>query len=119
MPPVVNGLSSGTAAFPSSALTIGAASSSAMVSSSWPVWRGVDQIAVMVPRDRQNRLPVDLGVVEPVQQMDPARTRGGDADPEPAGIFGVSAGHEGRRLLVPDLDETDFILALPQRLDEA
>ena len=44
---------------------------------------------------------------------------GGQADAQLAGVLGVGAGHEGRRLLVPHLDEADLVLALAQRLHDA
>ena len=55
--------------------------------------------------DRQHRLVVELGVVEPVQEMNRAGARGRQADAELAGELGVRAGHERRHLLVADLDE--------------
>ena len=69
--------------------------------------------------DRQHRLAVQLGVVEAVQQMNAAGAGGGQADAEPAGVLGVGAGHEGRGLLVPHLDEADLVLARAQRLHDA
>ena len=62
---------------------------------------------------------VELGVVEAVEQVDAAGAGGGEADAEPAGVLGVAAGHERRRLLVPHLDEADLVLALAQRLHDA
>ena len=44
---------------------------------------------------------------------------GGEAHAEPAGVLGVAAGHEGRGLLVPHLDEADLVLARAQRLHDA
>ncbi len=78
---------------------------------------GVDQVVELQAGDRQHRLAVQLGVIEAVQEVDAPRPRGGDADPQPAGPFGVGAGHEGRRLFVPGLDEADLVLAPPQRFD--
>ncbi len=43
-------------------------------------------------------------VVEPVQQVDRARPRGGQAHPDLSGELGVGAGHEGRHLLVAHAD---------------
>src|SRR2546423_4791510 len=48
---------------------------------------------------------IELCVVEAVQKVDGPGPRGGDADPHLAGELGVTAGHEGRHLLVADLDE--------------
>ena len=39
--------------------------------------------------DRDDRLVVELGVVEPVEQVDRARAGGGHADPDLAGELGV------------------------------
>ena len=72
-----------------------------------------------MPGDGQHRLAVQLGVVEAVEQVDAARAGGGQADAQPAGVLGVAAGHERRRLLVAHLDEADRVLALAQRLHDA
>ena len=55
--------------------------------------------------DRDYGLVVELGVVQAVEQVDRARARGGDANPDLAGELRVTAGHERRHLLVADLDE--------------
>jgi hypothetical protein len=53
---------------------------------------------------------VELGVVEPVEQVDRAGTGGGQADADLAGDLGVGAGGEGGDLLVADLDELELVL---------
>src|SRR5205823_3055954 len=55
--------------------------------------------------DRDDRLVVELRVVEPVEQVDRPGARGGDADADLARELRVAAGHERSHLLVPDLDE--------------
>src|SRR5207245_4173353 len=61
---------------------------------------------------------VHLRVVEAVQQMDRARTRGGEADADLAGELGLRARHEGRELLVARLDEFHLVVA-PERAHDA
>ena len=52
--------------------------------------------------------------------MNAAGPGGGQADAKPAGIFGISAGHEGGGFLVPHpCKATNLLLALPQRLHDA
>jgi hypothetical protein len=50
---------------------------------------------------------VQLGVVEPVEEMHGARPLRGRHHAHLAGVFGVPDGHERRRFLVPGLDESD------------
>jgi len=69
--------------------------------------------------DGQDWLLVELGIVEPVQKMDSAWPGGREADPKLTGELGVGAGHEGSRLLVANLDETNPVLRCAQRLDDA
>jgi hypothetical protein len=70
--------------------------------------------------DRDHGLPVQLRVVQPVQQVDRARPRGRQADPRLPSELRVSAGHEGRHLLVPDLDELQPLACLaPEREHDA
>ena len=74
---------------------------------------GVDQVVEVVAGDGEHRLAVELGVVEAVQEVQPAGAAGGQADAEFAGELGVPAGHERRGLLVPDVDEPHLVLAGP------
>src|SRR5205807_4886345 len=48
-----------------------------------------------------------------------ARPRGRKADAEPPGVFGVTARHERRGLLVAHLDEADLLLPRAQRFHDA
>jgi hypothetical protein len=50
---------------------------------------------------------VELGIVEPVEQVNGARARGGQADADLAGELGVGARREGGDLLVANLDELE------------
>src|SRR5438874_1469856 len=69
--------------------------------------------------DGENRLAVHLGVIKAVEQVNTAGPRGGQADPEPTGVFGVSTGHEGGGLFMTHLDEADFVLARSKRFHNA
>ena len=77
-----------------------------------------DHVVVRVPGDGQDRGVIELGVVEAVEQVDGPGPAGGEADAQPPGELGVAAGGEGRRLLVPALDEADLVLVLAQGLED-
>jgi hypothetical protein len=79
---------------------------------------GVDEVVVLVARDREHGLTVHLRIVEPVREMEPARSRGGEADAQAAGELGVPRGHEGGAFLVADLDEPDPVLPVPKALHD-
>ena len=51
--------------------------------------------------------------------MDAAGAGGGDADAQPPGEFGIPARRKRGRLLVPHLDEAEFLLIGAERLKEA
>ena len=63
--------------------------------------------------DRHHRHMVELGVVQPVEQVDRARARGRRAHAEPAGELGVADRLEGGHLLVPGLDEPRPVVGPP------
>jgi hypothetical protein len=73
----------------------------------------VDLLLICTPEDRRLLLPddghyrfrVELRVVEAVEQMHRTRALGRQADTDPAGVLGMTDGHERRRLLVPRLYE--------------
>ena len=69
--------------------------------------------------DGQHGDVVELGVVEAVQQVEPARPGRGQADPEAPGRLGVAARHEGGRLLVVHEDEADPVLVAAQPLHDS
>ena len=75
--------------------------------------------ARLLTHDRHHRLAVELGVVQSVQQMDGARSRGRQTHADLAGESGVAAGHEGCFLLVADLHEVERILHAAQRRQQA
>ncbi len=79
----------------------------------------VDKIVELQAGDGQHGLAVELCVVEAVEEMDAAGPGSGKADAEPAGPFGIGAGHEGGRLLVADLHEPDLVLLRPECLHDA
>ena len=62
--------------------------------------------------DRQHRHMVELGVVQTGDHVGGAGPAGRKTNAEFAGELGVRNGHEGRHLLVPCLDEFDFVGAL-------
>ena len=68
--------------------------------------------------DGHHRLMVQLGVVQPVQQVDRPRPRGGHAHPDLAGELGVPARHERRHLLMAGLDEPQLVLVAAQRAED-
>src|SRR5487761_168302 len=76
------------------------------------------QTVISLAGNRQHRRAIQLGIIEAVEQMNRTRPGGRRAHPQPAGIFGIGAGHERRRFLVPHLYETQALLALPQRLEK-
>ena len=70
--------------------------------------------AGLLTDDRHDRLVVELGVVEAVQEMDRSRPRRRQAHADLIRPLGVRAGHQGGRLLVADLDELDALLGALQ-----
>jgi hypothetical protein len=80
---------------------------------------GAENAPRLLTGDRENRLVIELGVVEAVQRMDRPRARGHEAHTETAAELGVRASHQGRRLLVADLDELEAIPGASQRARES
>src|SRR3954471_8440034 len=58
---------------------------------------------------------IGLRIVETGEQMNGTGTRGCEAHTEPARELGVPAGHEGRRFLVPGLQEADLAAGAIER----
>src|SRR5579883_451948 len=79
----------------------------------------LEQVVELETGDRQDRLTVELGVIEPIEEVNAAGSGGGDADAQPTGPFGVGASVERRRFLMPNLNEPDSILVGAQRLNHA
>ena len=75
---------------------------------------------LLLPHDGEHRLMVQLGVVEPVQEVDGAGSRRRDADTDGVRELGVPAGHERGHLLVAGLDELGTLgLGAIERSEEA
>ncbi len=79
---------------------------------------GAQHAGLLHAGDGQHRRVVELRVVEPVGQVDAARSGGGQAHAQPAGGLGVRGGHEGRRLLVVDQHEPDLVPVPSQPLHD-
>src|SRR5581483_8220899 len=78
-----------------------------------------NQIMEMMAGDRQDRLPIELGIIQTIQQMNASRAGGGHAHTQPPGIFRITAGHESGRLLMPHLQETQLVAMGAQRFHNA
>jgi hypothetical protein len=74
--------------------------------------------ALLLTDDRDHRLMVELGVVEPVEEVDRARPGGREADPDLAAELGVGARHERRELLMGGLDELDLLAVLVKAAED-
>src|SRR4029453_5020173 len=76
--------------------------------------------ALLLAHDRYDRDVVELRVVEAVEEVDRAWTRGRNADPERvgAGELRVAARHEGGHLLVAGLDEVGIAVSPVERAEE-
>src|SRR2546423_1584030 len=66
---------------------------------------GPQRHPLLLPHDGEHRLVIQLGVVQPVQEVDGSGTRRRDAYADVVRELGVSAGHERGHLLVAGLDE--------------
>src|ERR1700735_1510045 len=77
-----------------------------------------NQVVESETGDGDDRGTVHLGIVQPVQQMDSAWARSGDAGTKLAGMLGEAAGHKGGCFLVPYADITDFVLTYTDGLDQ-
>ena len=80
---------------------------------------GPDQVVVREAGDGEHRLAIQLGVVQPVEQMDRAWPGGGQADAELARVLRIRARHEGGRFFVANVDEPNPVLVDPKRLHDA
>ena len=69
--------------------------------------------------DRDHRRVVEPRVVEAVQKVDRAGSRGRHAHARPARELGMGAGHEGGDFLVRDLDEVEAVLGTAQGAEDA
>jgi hypothetical protein len=78
---------------------------------------GADQVVESMPGDREDGLPVALGVIKAIQQMDASGAGRRETHAEPARVLRISAGCECSRLLVTDLNEADLVLRFAQGLE--
>ena len=69
--------------------------------------------------EREHRRLVELGVVKAVQEMDRSWAGGREADAQPSGVLGVSAGRERGGLFVSDVNKTDTVPVLAQAFHQA
>jgi hypothetical protein len=61
---------------------------------------------------------VEVRIVEPVQEMDCARSSGSHAHSKPSSVLGDARRHESGGFLVPYTDVTDAVTPLAQCLDD-
>jgi hypothetical protein len=80
---------------------------------------GMHQIVEGHAGDGQHGYLVELGVVQPVEQVDATWPGGRHADSQSTGKFGVAARHQRGGLLVANVDEADVVAAFAQRLDNS
>src|SRR6185312_13872830 len=78
-----------------------------------------DRRACRLADDRDDRLMVELRVVEPVQKMDRAGARGREAHADLAGEFRVAARHERGHFLVAHLYELELAAGAVERTENA
>src|SRR5947209_19282036 len=69
--------------------------------------------------ERQHRLAVQLGIIETIQQMNTAWSRGSQADSKAVCVFSVGAGHERGRFFMAHLNKADFIAPGAEGLHDA
>ena len=80
---------------------------------------GAERHARLLSDDRHHRLVIRLGVVQPGEQMNGARSGGCKAYDGFTGELGVAARHERGGFLVPRLDELDLVAGAIERADHA
>ena len=80
---------------------------------------GVREIVELHAGDRQHRLAVEFGIVQPIQKVNAARTGGRQTATRLPGVFGIGAGHKRGGLFMANLDESDRVLPFPQGLHDA
>ena len=69
--------------------------------------------------DGDDGLVIELGVVEPIEQMHGSGPRSGQADSRFTRELGIPASHEGCHFLMPCLNEADIILHFRKRAHDA
>ena len=68
-----------------------------------------DQVMKGVAGDCQDGLAIEFGVIETVQQMQPARSRRRETDPKFVRKLCITTGSEGSRFFMTDLDDGNGI----------
>src|SRR5687767_3042024 len=68
---------------------------------------GPDQIVIMQTGESQHRLAVELGIVQPIEEMDAAGSRCGKTHTKSARVFRIGARHQRGRFLVTHLYKPD------------
>ncbi len=71
---------------------------------------GPNQIVKSMASNCEYGLTVAFCIIQSIEQVDAARTRGCDAHAQFAAEFGIAAGGECRCFFMPDLDESDLVL---------
>jgi hypothetical protein len=66
-----------------------------------------NEVVIGLAGERENGRVIHLRVVKAVQEMNRSGSGRRETDAEPAGVFRIAAGHEGRRLFVTDLHKAD------------
>ena len=79
---------------------------------------GAEHRSFLHAGDREHRHVIELGVVQAVEQVNAAGTRGRQAYPDLPGRLGVRGRHEGGGLLVMDQEEADLVLVPAQRFHD-
>jgi hypothetical protein len=77
-----------------------------------------DQVVIGHPGDRQHGRSIELGIVEPVDQVQSTWAGRRQADAEPARELRIAAGHERGGLLMAHLDEADGLVPLAKRFHD-
>ena len=80
---------------------------------------GPNQVVKRMSRDRQHWLSLTLGVIQAIEEMNSARSQGGEANTETPRVLCVPARSERGSLLVPDLNEPDLGFARPQSFKDS
>ena len=76
-----------------------------------------DQVMKGVSGYRKHRHAVAFRVIQTIQKMNSARSGGGDTHTQLSRVFRIAARRKSCCFLMPDLDELDFFLPCPKRLE--
>src|ERR1041384_5523899 len=78
-----------------------------------------DEIVKLKPGNGKHRLVVKFGIIESIQQVNPARPGSGEANAELAGELCITARHESSGLFMPHLDKSNLVLASAKRFHDS